>query len=88
MANDETLLKFPCEFPIKVMGRNALGLEALVIEIIQEHVKDFDVSSVTARESNAGKFISITATFTATSKTQIDAIYMALSKHRTVLMVL
>jgi uncharacterized protein len=88
MSQDETLLKFPCEFPIKVMGRNELGLEKLVVDIIVEHVKGFDVSAVTARESNAGKFISITATFTATSKAQIDAIYMALSKHRAVLMVL
>jgi uncharacterized protein len=86
--SDETLLKFPCEFPIKVMGKNEITFEKLVADTILLHVPTFDPGSISARESNGGKFLSITATFTATSKAQIDTIYQSLSKHPSVLMVL
>ena len=87
-VSDETLLVFPCSFPIKVMGANAIGFEKLVVETIRLHVPDFDPAAVTVRESKGGKFLAITAPFTAHSKLQIDAIYLALSKHPSVKMAL
>ncbi len=87
---EETLLVFPCNFPIKVMGKNDVSFEKLVVDCITAHVSapDFDPSAVVVRESNGGKFLSVTATFTARSKPQIDAIYQALTKHPQVLMAL
>ncbi len=86
--SDETLLKFPCEFPIKVMGKNEITFEKLVADTILIHVEGFDPGATVARESKGGKFLAVTATFTATSKAQVDAIYQSLSKHPSVLMVL
>lgn len=86
--NDETLLTFPSEFPIKVMGRNDVTFEKLVADTIAVHVEGFDAGSLTVRESNGGKFLAVTAVFTAQSKAQVDAIYQSLSKHPSVLMVL
>jgi hypothetical protein len=87
-VNDETLLTFPSEFPIKVMGRNDVTFEKLVADTIAIHVEGFDAGSLTVRESNGGKFLAVTAVFTAQSKAQVDAIYQSLSKHPSVLMVL
>jgi uncharacterized protein len=87
-VNDETLLKFPCSFPIKVMGENQLTFEKLVADTILLHVPDFDPAMVSVRESKGGKFLAVTATFTAQSKAQIDAIYLALTNHPSVKMVL
>jgi uncharacterized protein len=87
-VSDETLLKFPCSFPIKVMGKNELTFEKLVADTILIYVPDFDTSAVSVRESNGGKFLAVTATFTAQSKAQIDSIYLALSKHPSVVMAL
>jgi uncharacterized protein len=87
-VSDETLLKFPTEFPIKVMGRNEVTFEKLVADTIAIHVDGFDAGSLSVRESNGGKFLAVTAVFTATSKAQVDAVYQSLSRHPSVLMVL
>jgi uncharacterized protein len=88
MSPDETLLTFPCQFPIKIMGKNEAALEKLVAETIRAHSSDFDPATISVRESNGGKFLSVTAVFTAHSKQQIDAIYKALTGNPAVLMAL
>ena len=81
MSSDETLLKFPCEYPLKVMGKANLEFEATVLEILRRHVPTLGEAAVRARHSKDGTFVSLTATFTATSKAQIDAIYQELHAH-------
>lgn len=83
---DESLLEFPCEFPIKAMGRGIIGLEQTVIEIIGRHVEDFDKSRIKTNPSREGRYISITVTITATSRAQLDSIYMDLTAHPDILM--
>lgn len=80
----ETLLEFPCRFPIKAAGRAGVGLEALVIEIVRRHAPDLDETLVSVRESSAGNWVSVTLVIEATSKTQLDAIYRELSAHEQV----
>ena len=75
----ETLLEFPCKFPVKAMGLKGDGFEALVTEIILKHAEIFAGESVTSIPSSSGKYISITVTIEATSKAQLDAIYQALT---------
>jgi uncharacterized protein len=70
------------------MGKNELAFEKIVTDTILIHVPDFDPGAVSVRESNGGKFLAVTATFTAQSKAQIDSIYLALSKHPSVVMAL
>ena len=85
---EETLLKFPCEFSVKAMGRSHADLMTAVKDIMQRHVTDLSAQAFAETASSAGKFVSITVTITATSKQQLDAIYQDLSAHELVLMAL
>jgi putative lipoic acid-binding regulatory protein len=85
-AEKETLLEFPCRFPIKAMGLAAADFDALVVEIVRRHAPDLKESAVQSRSSRGGKYLSVTITIEATSKDQLDAIYQALSDHERVLM--
>lgn len=89
MTSDKDLpIQFPCDFPIKVMGRKDSQLESLIIPIFQKHVPDFINDNITTSESSKGKYISITVTIVATSQEQLDNIYRELTKLKEVLMVL
>jgi hypothetical protein len=83
-----TLLEFPCEFPIKVVGRREDGFAQVVSEIVQRHAEDFLPSTLEMRPSRNARFLSLTATITARSKAQLDALYRELSSHPRVMMVL
>jgi len=84
----ETLLEFPCKFPVKAMGRSEDGFEALVTEIILAHADLHDGEPITINASGSGSFISVTVTITAVSKTQLDRIYQNLSDCERVLVAL
>ena len=88
MADQETLLEFPCEFPIKVMGDAHADFTATMLEIVRQHVAGFDDSRVEMRPSSTGKYLSLTITVTASSKPQLDGLYRALSGHPMVKVVL
>ena len=77
--DEESLLKFPCEFPIKAMGRATPELEIAVLEIMNRHVPDLGEGAVRTRESRNGNYLSITVTIQARSREQLDAIYMELT---------
>lgn len=86
-SDTETLMKFPCQFSVKAMGLASHDdFEALVVEIVSSHVADLDTGASRARASKNGKYLSVTVTFQATSKAQLDAIYYALTEHQDVLM--
>jgi hypothetical protein len=84
----ETLLEFPCAFPIKAMGRSEPGFDDLVVEIVRRHTPDLPEEAVKTRASRGGKWVSVTVTIQATSKQQLDAIYQALTDHKKVVMCL
>lgn len=84
----ETLLEFPCEFPIKAMGPADVGLDEIVVSIVRAHVEDIKEGNIDTKHSSGGKFTSVTVTITATSKKQLDAIYQQLSDHEHVKYVL
>jgi putative lipoic acid-binding regulatory protein len=77
----ETLLQFPCTFPIKAVGRARGDLEAVVLEIVSRHAPGLDRSTLAVRGSSGGNWVSVTLTIEATSKDQLDAIYRDLSAH-------
>lgn len=79
LEEGETLLEFPCDFPIKAMGLSCDELEIAVIEIINRHVDDLPEGSLSMKPSKNGKYTAITITITAHSKDQLDAIYMDLT---------
>ena len=88
MQAPETLFEFPCEFPIKAVGEAREGLAAAVIETVLMHAPDFDPSTLETRASSGGKYVSLTCTINATSKTQLDDLYRALTAHPMVKVVL
>lgn len=79
MNNDGKLLEFPCDFPIKVMGRDAEGFERLVLSVFERHLGELDASQVATRPSSSGNFLSVTVTFRAASQQQLDALYRDLT---------
>lgn len=80
----ETLLAFPCRFPIKAMGKAGEGFDTLVVQMVRRHAPDLNEAAVTLRESSGGKWVSVTVVIEATSKRQLDAIYWDLSAHEKV----
>ena len=80
------LLKFPCDFSIKVMGKASENFELLVVEIVRHH--DIKESAVTKRSSSGGKYLSVTVSFIAQSRKQLNALYTEMSGHERVAMVL
>lgn len=88
MEDDESLLEFPCEFPVKVMGRAQDGFAQAVLEVVLRHAPDFDAASMEMRPSAKGTYISLTCTITARSREQLDALYRELTAHPLVSVVL
>lgn len=87
MTDDqESIMTFPCEFSVKAMGLAADDFDALVVEIVRRHVNDLGENAVKSKPSRKGKYLSVTVTFTASSRRQLDAIYQALTDHERVLM--
>jgi putative lipoic acid-binding regulatory protein len=85
---EETLLEFPCDFPLKVMGATRDGFAQAVVEVVLKHAPDFDPARVEMRPSKAGNYLSLTCTIRATSKPQLDALYRDLTAHPWVKIVL
>jgi len=83
-----TLLEFPCDFPIKIMGASREGYAQAVLEIVLRHAPDFDAKSMEMRTSSKGGYLSLTCTVRATSKAQLDALYRELTAHPLVKVVL
>jgi putative lipoic acid-binding regulatory protein len=89
MSDDqETLLEFPSAFPIKAFGRDAPAFRETVVEIVARHAQFDPEADVRVNASSKGNFVSITVTFTAESKAQVDTIYQTLHDHDLVLMVI
>jgi putative lipoic acid-binding regulatory protein len=86
--SEETLLEFPCDFPIKVMGRAEPGFDQLIMELVRRHAPDLEEGAITSRPSKGGKWIAVTVTLRAQSKSQVDAIYLDLTAHEKVVMAL
>lgn len=84
----ETLLEFPCAFPLKIMGLSNDALAQTVLDVVRRHAPDFDGTTMEMRASSSGKYVSLTCTINATSKAQLDALYRELSGHPLVKVVL
>lgn len=84
----ETLLAFPTEFPIKIMGRRESDFAQGVMAIVLRHSPNFDPATMEMRPSKKGKYLGITVTIQAESRDQLDALYRELCDHSAVVMVL
>ena len=84
----ESLIEFPSDFPIKIMGVRSDDFAQLVLEVVLRHDPDFDGSTMEMRPSSKGSYLSLTCTVRATSQRQLDALYRELSAHPLVKVVL
>ena len=84
----DSLIEYPCVFPIKVMGLKVEGFVHALTEVAQRFDPEFDASTIELRPSSSGKCLGVTLNVHATSRQQLDAIYMALTHHPMVKVVL
>lgn len=85
---EESLIIYPCAFPIKVMGAKVDGLVHAITTVAHAFDPNFDATTIELRESKGGKYLGITITVTATSRAQLDELYRTLSTHPMVKIVL
>lgn len=83
-----TLLEFPCEFPLKIMGKHTEAFAQTVTQVVQQFAPDFDPDTMEMRPSSTGKYMGLTCTINATSQVQLDDLYRALTSHPMVSVVL
>ena len=83
-----SLLAFPCDFPIKVMGKRQAAFAQTMVDIVKRHAPDFDPASLEMRASREATYLSLTLTIRATSREQLDDLYRELCDHPMVTMVL
>lgn len=85
---EESAIEFPCEFPIKMMGRDTPEFRSTARALVEKHAGTVADDAVREAQSRKGNFVSITVTITATSQQQLDAIYQDVTDHEDVLMAL
>lgn len=90
MSTEEktTLLEFPCAFPLKIMGATHPEFANTVLAVVKEHAPEVTEEHIVLRDSAKGNYTSATITVTATSQAQLDTIYLALTSHEMVKVVL
>ena len=87
-APQQPLLQFPCDYPIKVVGRTSDSFRARIDAILRTHVPDLDHSRTTERPSANGNFLAITYAVVAVSAAQVEALVIDLKTAPDVLMVI
>lgn len=85
---EQSLIEYPSQFPIKVMGANVEGFAEAIVRVAQQFDPGFDAGSIETRPSKAGNYLGVTITITATSREQLDELYRTLSTHPMVKVVL
>ncbi len=88
MPELDSIIEYPLEFPVKVMGLNRPEFVPAMTAIFRKHAPDFDASTIVVRESREAKYVSLTMAINATSREQLDALYGELSDHPMVTMAL
>ena len=84
----ESLLEFPCEFHIKMMGRVRDGFRETAVELVEKHTGTIADEAITTAPSRKGNFVSVTITIVAENQEQLDNIYRDLTNHDEILVAL
>lgn len=85
---EESAIEFPCDFPIKMMGRSSPEFRMTARALVEKHAGAVSDDAVQEALSRNDRFVSVTVTITATSQQQLDAIYQDVTDHEDVLMAL
>ena len=82
VIDEDKLLHFPCDFALKVMGEDIDNYPAYVLSVCQKHVKGVTAQCVHTRPSRNGKYIAVTVQLVATSRQQLDDLYIELNAYK------
>lgn len=74
-AQEPPKIEFPCDYPIKVLGRSCDDFESLIVEVFERHAPGFDQAAIAVKRSSKGTFTSMTITITATGPEQLKALH-------------
>lgn len=85
---EDSLIVYPCDFPIKVMGRAHTDFLATMADLVRAFDPGFDAAGIEVRPSSSGNYLGLTLTVRVTSREQLDALYRALHGHEMVSVVL
>lgn len=88
MDPKDSLIEYPNDFPIKVMGATHVDFAPAIVEVIMQLDPTFHEGKMQSRPSAKGNYTSLTVTVRATSREMLDDVYRALSTHHMVKMVL
>ncbi len=88
MTDNQTYLTFPCDFPIKIIGKKNERFLIEIAKIVREHFPETSDASIQIRPSKQDRYLAITVTVEAHDKPSLDALYQALTKHPDIKMVL
>lgn len=86
--NQESLIEFPCEFAVKVMGENSDDFAPLILDIAKRHFGPIDDSACSARSSSNQRFVAVTVRVPAKNQEQLDGFYGELTTNDRVIMAL
>jgi len=84
----DDVFEFPCEFPIKVMGRDSDAFRSLTLAIVERHAGPLAPERISERLSSRGNFLALTYTIEARDRAQLDAIYQDLTSSGVVMVAL
>ena len=77
----DSLIEYPSDFPIKVMGATHADFAATIVEVVLVFDPTFHIDRMEVRPSAQGNYTGLTVTVRATSRVQLDDLYRALSAH-------
>lgn len=81
-------LKFPTDYPVKVLGRPAQGFRERIDAIVRRHAPTLTPERVSERPSANGNFLAVTYLLRAESRAQIEALVAELTACEGVLMLI
>jgi len=84
----DSLIEYPSDFPIKIMGLMQDSFAQTMVEVVVRHDPTFHAGKMEMRPSTKGTYLSLTVTVRATSREQLDNLYRELSSHPMVKVVL
>lgn len=87
-VSDDSIMEFPCSFPIKLMGRETDEFRRTVRELVEKHTGPLADDAIESSLSRNGRFVSVTITVIAQSREQLDNIYRDATAHGDVIMAL
>lgn len=88
IPHDQSLIEYPSEFPIKIMGLMQETFAQTMVEVVVLHDPTFHAGKMEMRPSTKGTYLALTVTISAINREQLDNLYRDLSSHPMVKMVL